>query len=337
MGTNFIFVHVGENIPACSYITLRQARFMNEEAAIYFLLDPKNYAKSVEEKGEFFRENQVILVDLSKIPKTQKHRRFEEISPFDKTYKGGFWNHTTERFFHLHDFLEKVPLKNVIHMETDVMLYVDMKELLPFFLRSKAELAGTFQWTTECVPGFVFIQHPKIWDRFIDHLIEKLESYRGGDPQTDLNDMRTLASFKTNEDTSFIQLPVLMPEYGLCYEKREIKGDRANTSLEFLSNRADLFPGYLFDAAAFGIYANGYDKTVYPQGRKGDIHWKSLFDPSKLNFFWGEDGQGRPVPYVSLMGTSYRLANLHFHSKHPEGFTSFAPTREPLQSVRLSF
>lgn len=325
---SLVFVHIGENLPDCSYITLKQARFMNEHADIYFLIDQTNYIKLVEDRSGFYKENEIILVDLSLVEKTAKHLLFQQISPFDQYYKGGFWNHTTERFFYLHDFLVKTQLENVIHLETDVMLYVDIEELLPSFFHSGALLAGTFQWTSECVPGFVFIKQPSIWERYIDHLIAELQSYKGKDPNTDLNDMRTLASFKKKCSSEFINLPIVMPGYAVFYAKQPSKAFHENTTLEFISNNADMFSGYLFDAAAFGIYANGYDRTVYPNGRPGDIHWKSLFDPSKIDFSWGKDKQGRDVPYAAFAGKSYRLVNLHFHSKHPEGFTSFKETRE---------
>jgi len=325
---SLVFIHLGEHLPECSYITLKQARFMNASTDIYFLVDHNKYIELSEDKSDFVKENKILLVDLSLLPKTAKHCLFQQISPFDKSYKSGFWNHTTERFFYLHDFLEKTRLKNVVHLETDVMLYADIGELLPSFSSAGAELAGTFQWTTECVPGFVFIQHLPIWERYIDHVIAELQSYQGNDPITHLNDMRTLASFKKECEPGFINLPIVMPEYRLYYAQQTVSGFHENTTLEFLSNNASFFSGYLFDAAAFGIYANGYDQTVYPQGKPGDIHWKSLFDPSKIAFSWGKDKQGRDVPYATLGGNGYRLVNLHFHSKHPEGFTSFKETRE---------
>jgi hypothetical protein len=301
---------------------------MNERADIYFLVDHGNYIKLSEDKLSFVKENEILLVDLSLLPQTTKHHLFRQLSPFDKFYKGGFWNHTTERFFYLHDFLEKTQLPNVIHLETDVMLYTDIEELLPSFLRSGAELAGTFQWTSECVPGFVFIRDPSVWERYIDHVIAELHSYQKNDPNTDLNDMRTLASFKRKCGPEFINLPIVMPEYKLHYAQRVVNGLHEDTTLEFISNNAAIFSGYLFDAAAFGIYINGYDRTVYPHGEPGNIHWKSLFDPSKMTFSWGKDRQGKDVPYATLGEKSYRLVNLHFHSKHPEEFTSFASTRK---------
>ncbi len=331
---SLIFVHLGKDLPDCSYTTLKQARFMNEHADIYFLIEHDSYAKLSENKRSFFKENKISLIDLSLVEKTAKHQVFLQISPYDKLYKGGFWNHTTERFFYLHDFLEKTQLTNVIHIETDVMLYVNIEELLPSFFLSGAKLAGTFQWATECVPGFVFIQYPSIWEKYIDHVIEELQSYRGKDPNTDLNDMRTLASFKKKCGSEFINLPIVMPEYRIYHTQRAVNGFHENTSLEFISNHFDTFSGYLFDAAAFGIYANGYDQTVYPNTKPGEIHWKSLFDPSKITFSWGEDAERKAVPYATLAGKSYRLVNLHFHSKHPEDFTSFKEVRKPFPSKK---
>lgn len=328
---NLVFIYTGNIIPNCVYVTLKQARFMNENAAVYLLTDHKNYQLLIKNRLEFFNENQIEIIDLSLIPKTSEHKIFQKISPFDKRFKGGFWTHVSERFFFLDDFLQNTQLENVIQVETDVMLYVDIEELLPIFLFNKVKLAGPFQWENECVPSFVYIRDPKIWKKYINHILSELQSYKGKNPDIDLNDMKTLASYKKVCGEDFINLPIVMPEYQVYNNARQVKNAKT-TSLDFISSSAGMFSGYLFDAAAFGIYTNGYDTSVYSEGKPGDIHWKSLFDPSKLTFFWGKDKRNRDVPYVEFKNKNYRLVNLHFHSKHPEGFTSFYKNRKAFPS-----
>jgi hypothetical protein len=135
--------------------------------------------------------------------------------------------------------------------------------------------------------------------------------------------MQTLASFYRKFGAAYMTpLPILMPEYH--YPKRVSTFEPDNeTSLDFLSTNASLFPGYIFDAAALGVFANGNDRRYFPERGAGIIHYRSLFDPGHFSFFWGSDLQNHRVPFLSFKEKTYRIVNMHFHSKLPEGHTSY--------------
>ena len=157
-----------------------------------------------------------------------------------------------------------------------------------------------------------------------------MREYTGPRPHIDVNDMQTLASFYRKLGSSYMTpLPILMPEYAQYYPKRTSTFEPDNqTSLDFLSMNASLFPGYIFDAAALGVFANGNDRRYFPKNGSGIIHYRSIFDPGHFSFFWGNDSQNRKVPSLSFKGKNYRIVNMHFHSKMPEGHTSYKETRE---------
>jgi len=48
--------------------------------------------------------------------------KFKDTSTLDKSFRGGFWYHTSARFFVIHSFMLKYGIQNVIHIENDVLL-----------------------------------------------------------------------------------------------------------------------------------------------------------------------------------------------------------------------
>jgi hypothetical protein len=266
---------------------------------------------------------------MESVPKTSQHLTFHKINQIDSSLFNGFWSYALERFFYLFDFLQYKNLENIVHLESDSMLYVDLKELEPLFKKSGTRLAVPFQSTVGAIPCFVFIKDTQSFVPLIEHILSEMRAYTGPRPHIDVNDMQTLASFYLKFGPSHMTpLPVLMPEYGEHYSKRESNFEPDNsTPLEFLSMNASSFHGYLFDAATLGVFANGNDRRYFPKNGAGIVHYRSLFDPGCFSFYWGKEAENRPVPYLSFRGKNYRVVNLHFHSKQPEGFTSYGETR----------
>ena len=56
------------------------------------------------------------------------------------------------------DFIKYKDLENIVHLESDTMLYIDLKELLPLFKDLGTQVAAPFQSTAGCIPCFVFIK-----------------------------------------------------------------------------------------------------------------------------------------------------------------------------------
>jgi hypothetical protein len=241
----------------------------------------------------------------------------------------GFWSHTLERFLYLYDFVAQYEIRNLVHLENDTMLYVDIAELLPYFEENHISIGAPFESLVACIPCFVFIKDKEAFRPLIKHINAQLLSYRGNHADMEVGDMHTLASFSAQfGEEKLLPLPVLMPEYAACYEKRVSSYAPDNsTPLSLLSKHAHLFPGYLFDAATLGVFANGNDRFHQPHSKPGTIHHRSLFDPSPFTFFWGKDLAMKEVPYLTFQGTTYRIINLHLHSKLLDSFTSYLEHR----------
>jgi hypothetical protein len=66
-------------------------------------------------------KTRITLVDSS-ILQTD----FDSKSMLDKQFRGGFWNNASKRLFILNEYMKQQGLRNVIHLENDVLLYSDM-------------------------------------------------------------------------------------------------------------------------------------------------------------------------------------------------------------------
>lgn len=314
---NLVFIHLGKDFPPYLLTVIKQARYFNQESKIFLLVDHV-VPSSLDEE-------QITLVDLQQIPMTNEHLRFLQSSPIDSSISNGLWSYATERFFALFDFMVHTGSEKIFHLESDSMLYMNVKELLPILEKKEICLAAPFQSQAACIPCFVYLKNLSAFTLLIDHILFELENYKGNKPHKYVNDMHTLASFSAKYGKKALTpLPTLMPEYGKFYPKRKSQFFKDNrTNLSFLSLNSLLFPKLLFDAATLGIWLNGSDRRHTPDHGPGTIHFRSLFDPSVFSFFWEKDKEGRKTPFLSFHGQTYQIVNLHFHSKMPEEYASF--------------
>lgn len=324
------FVHIGNPIPSYLYTTLQQARFMNEDCNLYFFVNDAAYHALNRLQGEFLSKNKISLINVSTLQETKEHKAFRKAGKFILSFREGFWNHVTERFFYIYDFMVASKVENLIQIETDVMLYANVSELMPALKQLDVNVGAPFEWKTRCIASFVFFKNQKAAKALVKHIVSEIR-LPNSNYEANLNDMCTLASFREKKGEKYMTpLPIVMPEYAQFYSQSHVPYEHGGTTLEFLSKNYAPFSGYLFDAAALGIYVKGYDRRNGPNYSGGAIHPKSVFDPSKLHLFWGKDPKDKIVPYAEFKGKSYRVINLHFHSKLPEEYTSFGAARAPL-------
>lgn len=326
---SLIFVHIGDSIPAWTFTSLQQARYMNESCSIYLLANKESLQSIDTEVREELSHDRISLIDMEAIPITQEHFDFRNQNRLEDSLNG-FWKYTTDRFFVIFDFLKHTQIKKVVHMENDTMLYVDLDEILPQLEHLDVHMAAPFQSMHCCIPCFVYIKDADCLKSLVDHITVETKN--------DHNcDMLTLASFfRKYEDEYMFTLPILMPDYPQYFKKRVSSFAPDNeSSLEFLTRNAWAFPEYIFDAAAFGVYVNGNDKRYNPNTGPGQIHHRTLYDPSHFSYYWGKDEKGRACPYLTFKDRTYKIVNLHFHSKEVDGFTSYRNTRSEFPKRNL--
>jgi len=222
------------------------------------------------------------LIDVDKLDDLFK---FNEFSTLDKTFRGGFWFHTSARFFVIHAFMLKYGVQNVIHIENDVLLYYNCDEELANTFTDK-KLYIPFDTYERNIASIVYIPDAEIFG-------EILKCYDFAK-----NDMYNFSEIRKN--TGLIQnLPIFV-------------SDSFNWERAFVTNG---YEKYIFDAAAIGQFIGGVDPRnaggdtrgfvnetcVIKYKDEGEIIWKMI------------DGLNKP--FIKNKGIEVPIFNLHIHCK----------------------
>lgn len=297
---SLVFVHIGRTLPPYLEIALKQARLFNQECPLVLIANK-------EALESFNLDLDVQVVSCESLPQTTEHQEFLQRTKFSDQVFFGYKRYTSERFLYLYDYMKAFEVKNVFHLENDVMLYVDLQEIFSIFQRHYPGMGATFESESKCIPGFVFIADKRALQKLARHFV--VNASKG------VLDMQILASFGKNCKEEIDCLPMIMDSYlqdhfqGACLEKRKSH-----------SKHIDEF-GSIFDGASIGVFFDGLsaDKGNFPPG----YLMKKLFNPSLLDYKWEEDELGRKIPYAVYRGKSYKINNLHIASKRLERFTSW--------------
>ncbi|MEX0672411.1 MAG: hypothetical protein WD068_03570, partial [Candidatus Babeliales bacterium] len=238
------FVYVGPDIPAYIQDSIEQACLFNTQAELW-LIGNKGAIEKDQELKEVLERNNVKLCYCEGLEKTTDHKDFIKKSILDTTFRQAFWLRTTERFFYLHEFIAQYNKQNVFHLENDVMLYTDLEEILPAFMKS-GSMAAVFDNDIRCIPSFLYFKDSEA--------IEGLTSFIAQQATSGKNDMETLSQYRY-VSKNVVGLPIIMKEYVDRYPLRNQLGNKAKHSHDYCEN-IDQFKG-IFDAAALGQYLGG--------------------------------------------------------------------------------
>lgn len=307
--THIVFVHVGPALPAHLEIAAAQARRFSD--GFVWLVASEDALKN----AVLSRDCGLRTVSCESLGLSDLQRLFLRCTPLDRQFRDGFWLHTTQRFFYLERLIERAGLSHVVHLENDVMLYVDLQNLLPVFDRCYPGMAATFDAPRRCVPGFVYVRDGDAIGRLTRFIADV--SARTARP---LNDMALLAGFRSTFGPKALDtLPIVPAGYPHLLSRR--LGSDPDIAATFW-NCYDKF-GSIFDAAAIGQYLGGTDpRNAGGADTTGFINETCVFDPSGFQYRWGLDDRQRRVPFLIHGEQAIRINNLHIHSKALERFVS---------------
>lgn len=293
-----LFVHIGQKFPPYLQTAIDQVKRFNQDTKVYVAGNQRAHKKGKLE--------QIIPVEIENLQMTNHHHFFSDACKYS-----GFWKVTTERFFIIEEVMAKYNLHNVVHLESDNMLYVNLDELAPTLINYNG-IAAVFDNDIRCIPGFIFFRNVDSLQKMNEFLARNIRAYE--------NDMFGLALFKNSGYADVIEhLPLVPREFVDACELVSINGDTTAYPDNY-SNQIENF-GSIFDGAAIGQYLGGVD-PIFKMKQKNYINQSCLFNPSQWNFFWEKDQEGRKVPFMEFCGHTYRINNLHIHSKNLKKFTS---------------
>jgi hypothetical protein len=311
---SIVFVHLGPDLPSHISDAAFQARLFNLTEDIYLLANQEALNKS--DKQELLKKMRndirVKIVPIETLKRSKEHDVFEKRSTHNVNCRQGFWKFTTERFFVLDDFMQQAKVNDVVHLESDTLLYRNLEELMPIFRLYYKGIAAVFINDVYCIPCFVYFGNPAAIKNLVKYVAEHAVEGK--------NDMVMLSGFKAKNSAQLIDsLPIISREYVKCCGLKSINGHSAHNQEKYYKN-IDAFKS-IFDGNAIGQYFGGRDPSTGPAG-PGIINKNSLFNPSLLTYQWEKDEQGRNVPFMIFNGERYRINNLHVHSKDLKKFLS---------------
>jgi len=229
----------------------------------------------------------VTLIDTASL-----HTEFDKNSKLDKRFRDGFWNNASKRLFLVYEYMKMNNLKNVIHLENDVLLYSNMD------YNFDENVYITMDSVNRCIPGIIYIPNYNL----LTNLIENYDYTQ--------NDMLNLAKFYTNNKDIVKTFPIIDDSIDKCMYNENFQ--------EFNS---------IFDAAAIGQYLGGVDPRNISGDTRGFINETCVVKYNKYKFKWVKWAKENDYfPFIEINGKLIAINNLHIHCKRLENFRMGGPT-----------
>jgi hypothetical protein len=221
---------------------------------------------------------------------------FNSNSNLDKQFRNGFWHLCSLRFFYLYSYIKSNNLYDCIHLENDVLTYIDFKNFNTLIKQNK--VYATFDCNTRVIPGILFIPNAESFKPII-------ESYN-----FNINDMENLAKFNEDVICPFPIFPIIDSNIN-----------------KFNKNFFDF--NSIFDAAAIGQYLGGVDKRNIDGDTRGFVNETCLIKYNEYDFFWLRKNN-LFIPHLVINNNLIPINNLHIHCKELKKFMADNPIEDKL-------
>lgn len=236
-------------------------------------------------------------------------------SRLDREFRNGFWYLCSLRFFYIYSYMKNNSLTDCIHLENDVMAYLNFDELRPK-LEKKVHVA--YDQEARVSPSIMYIPDAESFWPIINEY------------DTNLDDMANIGRMNLEP----------FPIYPDVVKHKITKNYK-----QF---------GIVFDSVALGIYLGGVDPRNDPSHLRPHIpasNMKSYLETGDSRGFacqecivrydaftyqWIKKG-GLYVPHMIGHGVTAPIANLHIHSKRLQNFMADDPKETlfiPVQNIQ---
>jgi hypothetical protein len=205
----------------------------------------------------------------------------------DKSFRNGFWSLTSLRFFYIYEFMKKYDVKDVIHLENDVLIYYNCNEILNFFDKNYIYLP--FDTFKRNIASIMFIPSCDILKNILDNY------------DFSKNDMENFSIIKNK--TGLIKTLPIFP-----------KINTTNEEINFVSENFKDF-NLIFDAAAIGQYLGGIDPKNNSSNTIGFVNETCVIKYNNYKFFYNVIDKIKK-PFLLINNIPVRVFNLHIHSKN---------------------
>lgn len=239
---------------------------------------------------KFFHLLEPYHVDLYDIADLEDCGYYQK-TRLDPFFRNGFWVHCSSRFFYLYSYLRRFDICDCIHLENDVMAYINFDEISDQFCNTS--IYASYDCDTRIIPGLLYIPNYKALEPIIQNY------------DFSLDDMHNLARFRVIEP-----LPIFIKTQ--------------SESPNFFNKN---YKNCIFDTAALGQYLGGIDSRNQDGDTRGFVNETCVIKYDKYPFFWKRI-DGLYVPHVMIDGQLIRIINLHLHKKELYKFMADNPIEQ---------
>ena len=285
---NFVLVALGK-IPEYLNDCISQIKKTQKKSKIFLLVN--------KDSGYVNKNCKIIFVE--NLIKSNEHVVFIKKSKLAKdSYRDFFWKHSIERLYYIDNFLNKTNLKNIFHIENDVLLFQNLSLLLSKI--KNHNFACVRDGIDRVIGSLIYIKNKKVSKKIVQISNKYLNQ----------NDMKIL-SHLDNKIANSINLPL---------------GEDLNFIRKSKNYKTIKKIPFIFDAAAIGQYIDGphrrkFINRILP-GIKSFFEKNDGFINTETNlkiFNWKIKWKNKR-PYKEENFKLIPIANLHIHSKNLKKF-----------------
>jgi hypothetical protein len=256
---------------------------------------------------------------------------FSAKSAHDKEWRDGFWHYTSARFFTLHSFMAKYNVRNVIHIENDVLLYYNCDETLTEPLTNSRQIHIPFDSYTRNIASIVYIPDASTLGQVLAHYdYGKNDMYNFSEirKKTNLIDqfpifiedttLRSASLGSASVLTDALGSASVTDALGSASVTDALGSASVTDALEraFVSHGWSRFDGYIFDAAAIGQFIGGVDPRNCPDDTRGFINETCVIKYNDEGTILWKNCDGFVKPFLQTREAhEIPIFNLHIHSK----------------------
>lgn len=302
---NIILVHSGAKKINYVIHTLKHLiSFKNNN--IYFIADTKtiNFLK------RFHYNKKIELININSLNLSHKHNQFRKNTRLDKRSFGGFWFKTLDRFFLMQNFCEKNKLKNIIHIENDVLIFDNLSKFKKIFEKFY-NIGLTFLNHKLCVPGLVYFKNYKKLNFLCDYITSQNKYFYQKKNKTDMHILGEMYNkYKNIKNLKIRLLPTMTSDIA--------KFNKIHSKKHIPFFKYQKYFGFLFDACAIGQKIDGLDKKFHKH-LGPYFNPLSIFDVKTLSIGI-KNTKKIKKPFVKIKNKKIYFLNIHMHSKRTNIF-----------------
>ena len=295
MNRAIVYVQIQHDLPRCLWSSLLKAREL-WDGDIYVI------APAREMDYPAYKELNIKYIPRESMDDDDMLREYEKHTFFHYPNWDGFWDNVCKRFVYLYLLQRKYGIDELIHIETDVVPYVDINGMWDAFNRvygKKIVFIPYGSYQHNC--SFMYCNSQEILESFcmsiIDYFKRGLEHFWDAYPgESIINETHFAYTYQQENDENVGLFPA-MP------------GDDHFDEL-----------GFLIDPHAWGMWVDGRQRIPGKPCAVMTQHIGAKILEGKYDVHFSFRNGKVVMPYVhdKIESKSYPLATLHFNSKRAE-------------------